>query len=268
MILRWLFLAFVAWPAAGEILSLPRPATVYARPSPEAKVLTQLKAFTRVSVGTKDFGGFRKVRFKAGGKVRTGYILNDVFQMEEARREWGFAGGFFMSSLKQGGKSFVTEDEVTYKTTEYASSTFFPFISIQYGLHEGFWRLSGYMRTAAFSTTATTDVSSISQEVKVESRFLAGSLQRAWPLYSRYLYVGGGAELAKAISTSVKIAGQELTIPEGSEPVYFGIQGFLGAHFFISQNLSLHTEGQFLIIANQKPMILGFEALLGLYYWL
>lgn len=263
-----LLLALIGSMARAEVIELPSGAVVYERPTPEARVLARLKSGSKVSIGGRNIGGFRKVRFKRSGRLVEGYVLSEALQTPDIDPpSLGWGGGMMLSNLAQAGKSFSTQDQVTYTTSNYSSQAVFPALHLQWGLDTGFWRFSAFQRTVHFKTSAKTDVIGASDlPVIVEHKFFSASVQKAWPLFTKFYY-GVGLEFSKASSTKVTLSGRDLQTSDEDMPVYMGVQALSGFQSLIMGRFSFFAEAHILAIANQSPMIFGYEAVAGLLYW-
>jgi hypothetical protein len=254
---------------ADRIVVIPHEADVLNAPAVDSSVLLRVKAGERVAVAKDRTGGFYRVRLKQEGVVLTGYMAPiDLGLADLSPRPWGFGGGAVYSALFQKGKNFTTDDSVQYTTTEYKSTSVSPFLTLQ--VHDDdFWRLTLAYKKAHFRTTASTDViGSSAQPVTLDETFLSALLQGGWtPFKQHAFYLGGGAEVAKAIAIDLKMGGSNLTTTAQDEPIYLGLQAFLGGQWFFGP-VSVFVEARYEGILNQAPIIYDLEAAGGILFWL
>ncbi len=270
--LLWLWLgcsalAQIAWLEAPEN-NIP----VYAKPQANARVLYYTNEGERLAIRSKH-GEFTKVQIRRGGKWRVGYAYSyDLEEGSEERRRsaatsnLGVGAGALYTHLQQGSKSFETEDQVQYQTTNFTSGAMSFGLALQFGRTD-FWRLLATYRRTEYKTTATTNVSTAGREVEIEHTMASGGLQRVWNLRWDALYIGAGVEVARALATTVKIAGSDVPTSDQDFPTYVGVQGVLGLQFPLPGSFSLFLEARPLAYVNQSPIVMGTEVAASLLYW-
>lgn len=214
---------------------------------------------------------YLKVKVYRSGKWKLGYIytkdLRPEGRSESPVKGLGLLIGPLFTYLKQGTKSFTTEDQVHYTTDEFTSTA----PSFAFGLQMGrkdFWRAILTYRQTEFSGEARTDVAGApARDVIVEHQMVSGTFQKLWTLGAGSFYYGAGIELAKAIGASVKISGS--SVPTGDEalPMYFGVHGILGLQLNVTDRFSFSIEARPLAYPNQDPMVMGVEGAAALLFW-
>jgi hypothetical protein len=168
----------------------------------------------------------------------------------------------------QKGKSFQTDDEVQYTTTDYTSTAFSPALVVQTD-EQDFWRLTIAQKKTHYKAVATEDVVGTQpQGIDLQQTFLSALLQRAWTPHSmQKLYYGLGVEVAKATSVSLQLGARILPTASDDMPLYVGAQGFGGGEWPLTHSLSIYGEARLEYVMNQSPGILAAEAAVGLLYW-
>lgn len=255
--------------AAIEWVYLKDNTAVYKTPAEDSELLLMGGSGERVAVRARSTAkGFAKVQIKRGGKWRLGYIRLSDLEVKEAVSEegWGFGGGAEYTYLQQGGKQFDTADQVNHKIAATSSTALSPFFLVQTS-REDFWRMILAYRLVAYSSKQTTDVSAnVANDVKLNYTMTSGTLQRMWNL-NRSFYLGGGVEVSKALSASLKISGSKIPVDQSTLPTYVGGHVAVGYQKWFGHRWSVFAEGRAGGYFNQSPMIYGAEGVLGLIYW-
>jgi hypothetical protein len=254
--------------AHGEVITLPEDTVVYGHPDSDARVTFRLAAGSRVAAA-KPARGFRFIKFKRRGKIHSGYIQAlTKARSNENQPRFAFGVGILNSNLSQNGKSFATADQVNYTTSKYSSSNTYPELIAQYGLPTSYWRLKLAQRISNFKSSATKDLmGSGPQPLYVDYTFLSGVLQKTWPLLTnRFFYWGLGAEVAQGSSVKVTLGGVNLQTSTTDKPTFLGVEGLAGGTVSIWNGFSGFVEAEYIVIANQSPLIMGLQINLGITY--
>lgn len=240
---------------------------IFAKPSSSARVLYYTNEGEELGLRGKT-GEFTKVQVKRQGKWRAGYLYSRDLLKEKSSAAvsgLGAGGGVMYSYLTQGGKSFETEDQVRYETTDFKSTALsFDFL-LQFK-RKNFWRLIGAYRKTAYTTTAKTNVSAVQKDVEVQHSMVSVAAQRVWNL-SDALYFGIGVEAARALSATVSISGSSVPTSDEDLPTYMGVMGIAGVQFKMGASLSAFAELRPLFYVNQSPMVMGAELVVNALYW-
>ena len=247
---------------------------VYKTTAPGARVLFYLHPGDSAATSPANNPNYVKVRGKLNGKPYVGFLQRGDLISEDLRETmagadstWGFGGGGQYISLLQKGKSFTTDDQVQYTTTDYTSNSVAPFLAVQMNAFN-FWRLTIAQKKTHFVGSAKTNVANASKDVDLQQTFYSLLLQKAWLVPgSKRFYFGVGAEAAKATAVALILGG--VTLPTGSQelPFYLNVLVFGGRTFPLNPSLSLYGEARLGYIANQSPGILDMEVVAGLMYW-
>lgn len=253
-----------------EWVTLPKAIPVFARPESGAPLLVMTTEGERVAVRQRG-DQFTRVQVKREGKWRVGYVLTSDFENPEVstpRGNFAFGLGGMFTYLHHAKKEFETDDQVQYTTDAFSSSTFSPFLTVQYG-QRNFWRLQLAYRTTEYSSSASTDVPGAApRELSLEHTMISGELQKVWtPFVSPALYFGGGFEIARAIDADLVLGGVRLPVASSDLPTYIGghlvVGGQLDMARWLSAYAELRTGGYF----NQSPVIMSVEGALGFLFW-
>ncbi len=277
----------LASPGAGAVNPIGEvtyQTPVFQRPSEESKVLFYLnpKEQFRYKPARSAEEEFVKIAIQRKGKLRVGYIPQIALSEQdtelerdsaeggspEARPEdgsWLWGGGLQWSRYVQKSRSFATEDNVQYRTSDYRSQGLSPFLSLQYQ-DMNFWRLSFAYKPIKYKATSTTDVNMSRQEaLTLDYNMASFLLQRSyspfdWPGF----YLGLGLGLERALSTKLTL--DSAVLPTGSEDLatYYIVQVFTGGRLKLGKSMSLFTEARLGFVTSQSPSVLQVEATLGL----
>lgn len=246
---------------------------VYSQPAFDAAVKFNLRPGEKVTTTDTGSGDYLQIKLKRKGKTGTGYVLRhdlvgDARDEGVVRKNWALGGGAGYISLSQGGKSFETDDQVHYTTSAYKATGISPFLTAQL-YDQDFWRLTLALKRLNYTGTAITDVvGSKAQDVDLQYSFFSALLQKAWsPFASKMIYLGLGAEAAKATGVSLKLGNSTLATSSSDMPLYLGGLIFGGVDLSLGRSLSVFAEARYEYIANQTPAIMGLEAALGLLWW-
>lgn len=244
---------------------------VYEAPQPGSKVLFYLHVGETISITSPHPLDFLEIRVKRKGKRRRGFVkkidLEESHRAPRVERQWGVGSGYQYAALTQKGRSFTTDDQVEYKTTEYKSTMNSVLFMVQWK-PENFWRLSLAMKKTTFVGSASNSVTGSVQAIELKQTFYSALLQRAWnPLPWKFFYLGAGGEIAKATSQELKFSGQTLAITDTPLPTYIGLMGFLGAQVKALDSMSVFMEAGYEMIMNQSPSISEYAVSVGIMYW-
>jgi hypothetical protein len=266
----FLFALFVSPAFAASTVVVQTAITAYSKPDFNAPVVFTVEAGSSILVSTKAYGGFRKIKTQVEGQSRLGYVTaGDLAQQSRPPKEktWGLGGGFVYSKISQGEKSFTTEDQVKYVISDYAGTTTYPALSLQFG-QKNFWRIHAAYKTVGLSGTARkADIPDAPPlAVEVEYTMAVFGAQMAWGLFSKVFYAGGGFDFAKTLSGKVKFGTQDLT-DQAEYPDYLGVHVFSGAQVRLSSSLSLLGEARIGAITNQSPVLTVIEIGAALLFW-
>jgi hypothetical protein len=259
---------------ADDSYDVQRETPVYQKSSDDARVVFNLHPGEKAWTSPSKSEDFWRLRVQRKGRWYQGFVRReDVagplnLPAHTARGNWGLGGGLEYTSLLQKGKSFETDDQVQYSTSDYKSLAIAPFFVGQWH-YEDFWRLTLAQKKTHYTATATANVvGSSTKAVTLEQTFFSALLQKAWmPLERKSFYYGVGAEFAKATAVNVTLGSASLPTSSEDFPVYFGPMMFWGGSLSLNQSVSLYLEGRFEYIANQSPGIYSLEVALGLLYW-
>jgi len=271
VILLSLLCAFGLAQAQNTSLLLPKAAPVYAQPKSEARLLFMAKEGERVVVRKKG-PRYSSVEIRRGGQWKTGFILNSDLVRETSwgrpRGDFGMGGGGLYSYFRHAGKSFETDDQVQYTTTEFTSTAASPFVLIQF-FHEDFWRLILTYRRTDFESSASTNVPGARpRELRLQHTMFSAIIQKMWtPLKSKNWYSGLGVEVSRATEAHLVLGANQLPVASEDLPTYFGGHLAMGAQLDLRWRLSLFTELRVTGYFNQDPMVFGAEVGAGLIYW-
>lgn len=266
----FLFFIVISAPAAPpEMATLPVNTPIYVRPELEAEVRWVTGAGEKVALH-QEVGGFRRVQIRREGKWRVGFVRREDFKVRRApdrEREWWVGMGFMWSQLGYGGKTFSTEDNVTYVTDEYQSRAVSPFLVFQYGDLD-FFRFVLANRKTAYQSNAQNDVQgSPVRDVKLSHDMISMSAQYAWGFDGMpAFYWGLGAELSYARAVTLTLGGRDLPVAEQDRPTYFGVQGLLGYRPRIGKGFVAGGELRPVSFVNQSPAIFGVDLSLNIMY--
>ena len=259
---RFLVLALaVPWVALAEVLTQDLP--IYKRPTEDQKPVITLPEGHTVRLGEFE-GEFRRVRFQWREKKRSGYArLSDLGRALKATKEerhWSIGFGVNYGDWLQKSKTITTTDQVQYITNEFGGRA----IGVA-GVIQVFevnpWRLRGGYKVLSFTSEASRNTLPGTLEIDVDYGLLFGSLEKVWTL-GRWFYLGGGGEMAKAISVSAKLGGQELEVSD--KPLFLSVFGVGGMQFNISKRWTALLDSRLAVVANQSPTIRIFEG--GVYF--
>jgi hypothetical protein len=267
--LLWLLIGPLAWSQIQWMEAPDNHLPIFAKPSSSSRVLYYTNEGEELGVRSKT-GDFTKIQVKRSGKWRAGYIYTrDLLSQKPAATTSGLGvgGGVMYSYLQQGSKSFETEDQVQYQTSDFTSTALSFDFALQYGRRD-FWRLIGAYRRTDYSTTARTNVSATSNDVRVQHSMVSVAGQKVWNFgKSDALYFGAGAEFARALSATVKVGNSNVPTSDEDLPTYMGVQGILGLQFKMGSSLSCFAEFRPLLYLNQSPMVMGAELVVNALYW-
>jgi hypothetical protein len=265
-----LFALLFAVSSRAETPTVP----VYQSAAPGAHLLFYLEPDEEISKSPASDEGYWRIRVRRKDKWLTGFVRKSDLEGEPAadgdtfRRKWGFGGGLEYTSLDQKGKSFQTDDQVQYTTTDYKSAMLAPFVTLQMNERD-FWRLTVAEKKTNYTSTASTNiVGSPPQSVNLQQTFVSLLLQKAWnPDFAPKSYFGLGTEVAQATAVALQLGGAALPTDSSDLPLYVGAQVFAGGQWPLGRYLSIFGEGRIEYIVNQTPGILSLEASVGLLYW-
>jgi hypothetical protein len=264
--LFWLLTGPLAWSQVNWTEAPGNHIPIFAKPSSSARVLYYTNEGEDLGIRGRS-GDFTKVQVKRLGKWKGGYIYSrDLLKQKPAGTTdsgLGAGAGAMYTYLQQGSKSFETEDQVTYQTTDFTSTALSFDFALQFG-RKDFWRLLGAYRRTDYTTTARTNVSATAKEVEVQHSMVSLAGQKVW---GESFYFGLGAEVSKALSATVAIAGSSVPTSDQDLPTYMGVQGILGVQFKMGSSLSWFAELRPLVYVNQSPMVMGGELVLNALYW-
>jgi hypothetical protein len=265
-----LLLSAAAWAQTSWIEAPVNHIPVFAKPSNEARVLYYTNEGEQIGILGRS-GAYTKVKVNRNGKWRAGFIytrdLAPGGRREAPVKGFGFGGGAQVTYLQQWAKSFVTEDQVNYTTSEFTSMSFSPALGMQ-SARKNFWRLLVAYRRTDFTGTARTDVSgSAARDVSIQHAMISGAFQKAWSSKSGVLYYGLGVEISKAMTATVSIGGVDIPTTDEDLPTYFGAMAFGGLQFSFGRKFTLFIEARPLVYVNQDPMVMGLEGAAQLLFW-
>jgi hypothetical protein len=260
---------------ADDTWDVQRETPVYQKSAADSRVSFVLQKGEKAYTAPSKNEDFWRLRVQRKGRWFQGYVRREdvagplnLPAIEHPRGDWGLGAGAEYTSLLQKGRSFQTDDQVQWATSDYKSLSAGPFFVTQWH-YVDFWRLTLAVKKAHYSATATANV--VGAQVKtidVQQTFYSVLLQKAWmPLQRKNFYYGIGAEIAKAQSDTAKLGDSNLTTTTADYPTYFGPMIFWGGSLSLNQSISMYLEGRFEYIANQSPGIYGLEVALGLLYW-
>lgn len=253
-----------------EWVTLPKAIPVFTKPEMGAALLVMTNEGEKVAVRQRG-AAYTRVQVKRDGKWKAGYVLTSDFENPEVsspRGQFAFGLGGLYSYLHHAKKEFETDDQVQYTTDSFSSSTFSPFLTIQYG-NQNFWRLHLAYRTTEYSSSASTDVpGSVPRDLSLEHSMISGVVQKMWtPLGRPVLYLGVGIEAARAIDANLSLGGVNLTVASGDLPTYLGGHLAFGGQLEMGRSLSAFAEFRAGGYFNQSPIIMSAEGALGLMFW-
>jgi len=253
-----------------EWLNMPKATPVYVQPRAGAQILVMTQEGEKIALRQRG-KTYSRVQVKRDGKWRLGYVVNSDLESPEvvtSRGDFGFAGGGMYSYLRHGGKEFETDDQVQYSTEEFASSSFSPFLLVQYG-QEDFWRLIVAYRLTEYSSTATTDVPGARpRDLTLRHSMISVTIQKMWtPLAKPVLYYGLGVEMSRALEAELILGGIELPVASEDLPTYVGGHVAVGGQLDMGRSLAAFAELRMGGYFNQSPIILDVEAAVGLLFW-
>lgn len=262
-----------AWARSPRLVTVTRATAVRARPTASARRIFNLRRGERVAVyNTPGEGDFARIRARRQNGWQLGFAPWSALDLtappatrtrrNRAEAGWALGAAGLWSHLSQNGKSFETDDQVTYSTSRYAAQGVLPYVLAQSG-RENFWRLGFGMRTPFFHGQASTDVSgAVAKDVDVHYTMYSLLVQKAWtlPLLGRALYAGVGAEAAKAVQMTISMGGIELPTSSSDLPLYLGLQGFSGVGVRVGERASVAVEARFGSFLNQAVPVLAMEA--------
>ncbi|MBX3022329.1 MAG: SH3 domain-containing protein [Bdellovibrionales bacterium] len=272
--MHWILALFLVWsqaPAAPSILESPGSIAVRKGPGDGYAQIFLLTRGERVAIGKVE-GEYTRIRLKRSGKIYGGYVLSAELYGKRAvdlyaQDGWAIGAGPLISSLDQKGKSFHTEDQVEYTTSNYKSQMVSGLFWVQVA-RKNFWRFFAGTRLTRYKATAVKDIpGSVQQDLQVEHTMMSFGVQRAFNPLKRFapFYVGIGGEVDRA--TKIKIRLGSLDLPTTSEdlPLYVGLHAMTGLQFMHGENWSSAFElraGEFF---NQS--IFSMEAGATVFYW-
>jgi hypothetical protein len=262
-----------AW-ADSTIMYVPASTPVYSNPLEDATKMFFLARREKVLVIGVE-GDFSKIHVKRNGRVMQGYVLTSQLAsrlepLPIPDEGYGFGPGMVYTQLTQNGKSFQTEDQVTYTTSTYSSKQTSPFLLLQIGRHD-FWRIWLGLRSVAFTGSARTDITGApSKSVDLRYKMIDLGLQRAWTPFSffRPLYMGFGMEAARATSMKLTLNNMVLPTQDSDLPLYLGAHGVVGFHFILSKKVSAAVEVRAGSYLNQSVPVMAFEGSGAVFWWL
>lgn len=264
-------LALGLWAHADDYTWMRAPAdiAVYKTPTAGAQPVYTVGVDERMQIGSRT-NGYRRVLVYRGSRWRTGYVsIDDLERMGSVSfGEWGLGFSFFHSSLTQAGRTFKTEDEVQYVTSDYKGSSSFPALVAQVG-RNSFWRFLLIPRTTDYSGAATSSVSGSAQKkISLRHSMVSAALQKGWTAkWFRPLYWVLGLEVARAMKTELTFDGLNVPTTGVNNPLYVIPHTVVGMQFNLVGNLLFNVEGRFSAVPNQSPLVYGWEFSSSLLYW-
>ncbi len=249
-------------------IRLGRSLVVYKRPDFRSGVAFTVPSGSVIAVSRRDFRGFKKIRFRSGGKNRYGYVPSSDLtrsgpSSQVVRTHYGPLASY--SILQQKTKTFSTSDQVTYKTGDYESRNFNYGILMQRGARH-FWRLYLGHRTIEYTGKATLNVNGApAQDVFIRYSMLNFGGQMAWSIYSDFWYAGLGFEVNKALSGKARLGGQDLT-GYSDLPDYLGGHVMSGIQYSFSRQIKSMAEFRWGLVPNQDPSVTVMELVFSLMY--
>lgn len=244
--------------------------TVLRTPTAGSQISYTLSPQEKFQVGPRD-NGYRRIRVYRDGRWRAGYVSVDALEnMGGAASfgEWGLGAGVLYSVLTQAQRSFKTQDEVEYATSDYKSSSSFPLLVGQMG-RNSFWRYSFSLRKTDFLGSATSSVSGSAQKrIALRHTMIGVALQRGWTLtWARWFVYGAGVEIARALKTELTFDGAEIPTTGVNNPLYVMPHALLGVQMPIGRRFLLSIESRLNLVPNQSPLVYGFDVSGSLLYW-
>lgn len=215
---------------AGEI-QLDHDSPVYAKPRSDSRVLTTLKAGSKMQVSDSSTDGFRKVRVGGG---QNGYISDDDLAPIEpleplALKSRPYILGLYgaTASLSQGSKSFMTTDQVQYQTAGYSGSA--PgggfFIEHRYADSKAYRIFLGYEMLRFTGQATEVGIPIAPLQVNLNESFITiGGDWKYYPLVKWDFWLGIGAEYARGLTVQLQLNGvSDPTSEEDLANLFFGM---------------------------------------------
>jgi hypothetical protein len=270
LLLSLFFMINTAGAEEIEWLNLPNAVPVFTKPIEGASLLVMTKEGERIVI-RKRGDRYTRVQVLRGGKWRAGYVFNTDLESPDvvtSRGEFGFGAGGLYSYLQHAGKDFETDDQVQYSTEDFMSTSFSPFLLMQYG-QEDFWRFIFTYRLTAYTSSANTNLSATNgRALSLDHTMYSAILQKMWtPLAKPVFYYGFGLEASKAGDAKLVLGGSHLPVAAEDLPTYLGGHAAVGGQFDFGRSLSAFAELRLGGYVNQTPFILSAEAALGVLYW-
>lgn len=265
-----ILLASTSW-AGTKSITVHGNIPVYETPSPGANTLFYAVEGEELLLDDQVKAGFRKARSPGDPQAR-GFVKESDVRRSERRGpplgKWGFGGGLAYQSLSQKRDTFSTEDQVTYKPSEFKSTATGPFLTVQRKRRD-FWRLTVAQKSVNYEGTATTDVSGEKPKtVDLSYNFLSVAYQLAWnPWRKAPVYFGLEFEAAKALSVELKLNSVTQPTDETSKPYYFGLQAVAGVQLYTKRSWAAFAEARYGGVVNQSPVIRQINLSLGVLFW-
>lgn len=243
--------------------------TVFKSASFSSPVLATLPPESDIQVSDRDFNGFRRIRFSNQGQKRMGFVASDLLFPKKRPvkvANYAYGGGLRMTRYSQAGRSFSTKDNVTYKVSEFAGQSTDPEFLVTIG-QTHFYRIRGIYRSVILDGQATTNISgSAAQGVRLEYKMVSLGLDWAYGFWNGLFYVGGGAEVSKALSGHLYYAGQDISSQDTTMPNYLTASAFGGVKFDITPHWHVFADARYGAAVNQSPFIFILEVGGGLLY--
>ncbi len=246
---------------------------VYQRPNEESRVLFYIEpGESLILLAEAATDGFMPMRIIRAGKWRKGYVpevalsgvvTNDRKAWTESK--WAIGGGLNLTYLLQKSRSFETEDQVRYTTSDFSSTAYGAGLFVQYK-EEDFWRFSLSYKLTNFKGTANTNVTGDTiKAVSMKHSMVSGLLEKVYtPFNGHRFYLGGGLEVSKAIAISIVLDSSVLPTTSQNLPVYIVGEGIVGNVWKVGRDYSLFAVARAGIIPNQAPPIFQYEIAIGL----
>jgi hypothetical protein len=255
---------------------------VYAKPEGEAWPVMTLAMGDRFRYVGGDYGDYRKIAFRFKGRLRAGYVLGtqvDSNASAEMKRKHPAAGAmlnqrWLTASLvgsyqQQGQRDLQTSADSIYEVTEFAGSTTFLGLGVDWPIRNDWALRSGLsLRKVSMEGSATAEGASTSQGILLEYQMV--SLELALKHYfaapARWV-LSGGLEIAKTTGADLTVTdGPPLAETDIEFPTFYILSGGLHYDWSLGKEWAVEPGLKLGVIANAQPVILLSEGVLHIKY--
>ena len=239
----------LVWAQSPFEVRPPNPVAIKLEPHPRSRTIFFTKANEEVTILGDSDGEYTRVSVFREGDLEVGYAkTEELFPQKTALKKnskayRGLGAGAYWVHLSQLGKTFVGSDQVKSTTSDNSSQSLGTVLVYQKGYRD-FWRLSVGLLETNFRGTATKDVGiNLFESLLIQHQMVSVGFERAWQLFgSSNYYYGFGGQTAMAQRMKILLGGVEVETTAQDLPIFFGLQGLVGAQIPLNSSLSGFLE--------------------------